>query len=317
MPVCSCCGEDNPARFRFCGVCGTALAASTGSRREERKRVSVLFCDLVGFTSRSERLDVEDVRGLLALYYVAAGDRRGRPATRRAGGAGAVARRGCGTRRGPGGRPDRADREGWPAGLYLAALSLQAGAPGPTRVETFTGEDRLVADYFRFELLSRLPEAEARFLLHTSVLDRMRGGLCDAVLETRQSAQTLQALERSNRFVVPLDRRGEWYRYHHLFGQLLRNELERSDPEAVAELNRRAMAWCMANNLAEEAVRYGHAAGETAYRGRPGRPAGPLLATAVWRPWRSGWLVRPRRAGAVPHARPLRRLGSRVDRAPG
>ena len=69
MPACSRCGEDNPARFRFCGVCGTALAASTGSRREERKRVSVLFCDLVGFTSRSERLDVEDVRGLLAPYY--------------------------------------------------------------------------------------------------------------------------------------------------------------------------------------------------------------------------------------------------------
>ena len=154
--------------------------------------------------------------------------------------------------------------EGWPAGLYLAALSLQAGAPSPARAETFTGEDRLVADYFRFELLSRLPEAEARFLMHTSVLDRMCGGLCDAVLETRQSAQTLQALERSNRFVVPLDRRGEWYRYHHLFGQLLRNELERTDPEAVAVLNRRAMAWCMANDLPEAAVRYGHAAGETA-----------------------------------------------------
>ena len=154
--------------------------------------------------------------------------------------------------------------EGWPAGLYLAALSLQAGAPGTARVETFTGEDRLVADYFRFELLSRLPEAEARFLMQTSVLERMCGGLCDAVLQTRGSASILESLERSNRFVVPLDRRGEWYRYHHLFGQLLRNELKRSDPEAVAELNRRAMAWCMANNLAEEAVRYGHAAGETA-----------------------------------------------------
>ena len=154
--------------------------------------------------------------------------------------------------------------EGWPAGLYLAALSLQAGAPSPARAETFTGDDRLVAEYFRFELLSRLPEAEARFLMHTSVLDRMCGGLCDAVLETRQSAQTLQSLERSNRFVVPLDRRGEWYRYHHLFGQLLRNELERTDPEAVAVLNRRAMAWCMANDLPEAAVRYGHAAGETA-----------------------------------------------------
>jgi LuxR family transcriptional regulator, maltose regulon positive regulatory protein len=154
--------------------------------------------------------------------------------------------------------------EGWPAGLYLAALSLQAGAPSPARAETFTGDDRLVAEYFRFELLSRLPKTEARFLTHTSVLDQMCGGLCDAVLQTTRSAHTLQSLERSNRFVVPLDRRGEWYRYHHLFGQLLRNELERSDPEAVAVLNRRAMAWCIANNLAEAAVGYGHAAGETA-----------------------------------------------------
>ena len=154
--------------------------------------------------------------------------------------------------------------EGWPAGLYLAALSLQAGAPGPARVETFTGDDRLVADYFRFELLSRLPQAEARFLTHTSVLERMCGGLCDAVLQTTRSASTLESLERSNRFVVPLDRRGEWYRYHHLFGQLLRNELERSDPEMVPVLNRRAMAWCMANDLPEAAVGYGHAAGETA-----------------------------------------------------
>ena len=152
--------------------------------------------------------------------------------------------------------------EGWPAGLYLSALSLQAGAARPASAEAFTGDDRLVAEYFRFELLSRLPEAEARFLLHTSVLERMCGGLCDAVLETTRSAHALEALELSNRFVVPLDRRGEWYRYHHLFGQLLRNELQRSDPQAVAELNRRAMAWCMANDLAEEAVRYGHAAGE-------------------------------------------------------
>jgi len=153
--------------------------------------------------------------------------------------------------------------EGWPAGLYLAALSLQTGAPAPTRVETFSGDDRLVAEYLRFELLSRLPEPEARFLMYTSVLERMCGGLCDAVLQTVGSAQTLQALEHSNRFVVPLDRRGGWYRYHHLFGQLLRNELERNDPEAVTVLNRRAMDWCVANGHAETAVRYGHAAGET------------------------------------------------------
>src|SRR5512132_3667579 len=153
--------------------------------------------------------------------------------------------------------------EGWPAGLYLAALSLQAGAPGPASPAGFTGDDRFLSEYFRFELLSRLPAAEAQFLKHTSVLDSMSGGLCDAVLETTRSAHTLEALERRNCFVVPLDRRGEWYRYHHLFGQLLRNELERSEPDILAELNRRAMAWCIANDLTEAAGVYGHAAGET------------------------------------------------------
>jgi LuxR family maltose regulon positive regulatory protein len=153
--------------------------------------------------------------------------------------------------------------EGWPAGLYLAALSMQAGAPSPASAAGFSGGDRFVSEYFRFELLSRLPAAEAQFLTYTSVLDRMSGGLCDAVLETTRSAHTLESLERRNCFVVPLDRRGEWYRYHHLFGQLLRKELERSEPDILPELNRRAMAWCIANDLREAAVGYGHAAGET------------------------------------------------------
>jgi LuxR family transcriptional regulator, maltose regulon positive regulatory protein len=111
--------------------------------------------------------------------------------------------------------------------------------------------------------LSRLPTSEARFLKYTSVLDRMCGGLCDSVLETTRSADTLDRLERTNCFVVPLDRRGEWYRYHHLFGQLLRNELERTEPDLLPALNGRAMAWCTANDLTEAAVVYGHAAGET------------------------------------------------------
>jgi LuxR family maltose regulon positive regulatory protein len=152
--------------------------------------------------------------------------------------------------------------EGWPAGLYLAALSLQAGAPSLGSAG-FTGDDRFLSEYFRFELLSRLPPAEAEFLKYTSVLDRMCGGLCDAVLETTRSAHTLESLERRNCFVVPLDRRGEWYRYHHLFGELLRNELEHSEPDILPELNRRAMAWCIANDLPEAAIVYGHGAGET------------------------------------------------------
>ena len=153
--------------------------------------------------------------------------------------------------------------EGWPSGLYLAALSLQAGAPQSASAEVLSGNDQFVAEYFRLELLSRLPTDEAQFLMYTSVLDRMCGGLCDAVLESTESAGMLARLGKTNGFVVPLDRTGEWYRYHHLFGQLLRDELERSEPDLAPELNRRAMAWCVSNDFAEEAVHYGQAAGDT------------------------------------------------------
>ena len=85
--------------------------------------------------------------------------------------------------------------EGWPAGFYLAALSLLAGAPSPASPAGFTGDDRFTSEYFRSELLSRLPPAEAEFLKYTSVLDRMCGGLCDAVLETTRSAHTLESLD--------------------------------------------------------------------------------------------------------------------------
>jgi LuxR family transcriptional regulator, maltose regulon positive regulatory protein len=152
--------------------------------------------------------------------------------------------------------------EGWPAGLYLAALSINAGATSISP-EDFTGGDRFVSEYFRLELLSRLPEAEAQFLKHTAVLERMCGDLCDFVLETGGSAQTLETLTRRNGFVVPLDRHGEWYRYHHLFRELLKNELERTEPNAVPALNARAMTWCMDNDLPEEAIVYGYEAGET------------------------------------------------------
>ncbi len=156
-----------------------------------------------------------------------------------------------------------AHTEGWPAGLYLAALSMQSGATSPAGPKVFAGDDRFVSDYFRLELLSRLPPAEARFLTHTSVLDRMCGELCDSVLETSGSAGMLESLARTNGFVVPLDRRGEWFRYHHLFGELLRNELEAGEPELVPELNARAMAWFLAAGRAEDAIVYGHAAGKT------------------------------------------------------
>jgi LuxR family maltose regulon positive regulatory protein len=152
--------------------------------------------------------------------------------------------------------------EGWPAGLYLAALSLQAGGSGASEVHTFSGDDRFVADYLRLELLSRLTAEEVHFLTHTSVLDRMCGGLCDAVLGRSDSATVLVALERSNRFLVPLDRNRTWYRYHHLFRDLLRSELEHREPGTAAELSRRAMEWCEAHGLLEPALHYAHEAGE-------------------------------------------------------
>ena len=209
--------------------------------------------------------------------------------------------------------------EGWPAGLYLAALALQAGAPSSASARGFAGDDRFVAEYFRVELLSRLPPGEARFLQYTSVLDRMCGRLCDAVLQTTRSADTLEALERTNGFVVPLDRHGEWYRYHHLFAELLRKELERTEPEVMRELNRRAMAWSIANDMTEAAIVYGHAAGETdtvaglldavALPALLRRPQGHVGGVAR--------VVRRRGAGAVSRARRHRRVGAAADGTAG
>ena len=152
--------------------------------------------------------------------------------------------------------------EGWPAGLYLAALSVKSGAPDLLHVKGFSGDDRYVSDYFRLEVLSRMPKKEASFVLRTSVLDTMTAALCDYVLETTGSARMLASLERANRFVVPLDKHGESYRYHHLFRQLLRVELERDDPGASVELNRRAATWYVDQGHVETAVRFAQAAGD-------------------------------------------------------
>lgn len=152
--------------------------------------------------------------------------------------------------------------EGWAAGLYLAALSLHAGAADASGAQAFTGDDRFVADYLRLELLSRMTDEQVSFLTRTSVLDRMCGGLCDALLDRSDSAAVLDELERLNRFVIPLDRRRQWYRYHHLFRALLRSELEHLEAPLVPELNRRAMAWCAGNGLPAAAIQYGHDAGE-------------------------------------------------------
>jgi len=154
--------------------------------------------------------------------------------------------------------------EGWPAGLYLAALSVKSGGPvlGSPR-PSVDGNDRLVASYLKSELLSFLSEDDIRFATRTAVLERMSGPLCDALLERTRSAEILQMFERSNLFVVPLDTRGEWYRYHHLFRDMLRARLERREPELTPVLNRRAAAWFEAAGAPEEAIPYAQAAGDT------------------------------------------------------
>ena len=182
--------------------------------------------------------------------------------------------------------------EGWPAGLYLAALSLRAGGAGAHAAWTFSGDDRFVADYIRSELLSRLTTEEVRFLTRTSVLDRMCGGLCDAVLGRKDSASHLESIERANRFLVPLDQTRTWYRYHHLFRDLLRSELEHREPELAPELQRHAMAWCEANGLLESALHYAHEAGDTYAVTRlfeqlvlPTYYTGGVVTTVSWLDW--------------------------------
>ena len=115
--------------------------------------------------------------------------------------------------------------EGWPAGLYLAALWLRDLEDADEGVRAFAGSNRHVADYLTDEVLSRLAPQTRDFLLRTSVLSRFTPELCDAILDREDSAAVLAELARSNMFLVALDARGQWYRYHHLFGELLRLEL--------------------------------------------------------------------------------------------
>jgi LuxR family maltose regulon positive regulatory protein len=149
--------------------------------------------------------------------------------------------------------------EGWVAGLQLAALSLR----GVTErdeiaafVNSFAGSNRFVIDYLADEVLARQPAPVREFLLRTAVLDRLTGSLCDAVTGGTDGARVLEDLERSNVFLVPLDAQRSWYRYHHLFADVLRARLLSQRVEDVTALHRRASAWFAAHDLAEDAVRH-------------------------------------------------------------
>ena len=152
--------------------------------------------------------------------------------------------------------------EGWPTGLYLAALSVLAQGDGEIQAIPFTGDDRFVADYVRSEILSRLPDDVVRFLVHSSVLDRMSGSLCDAVLRRSGTAQVLESIESSNVLLVPLDHHREWYRYHHLFRDVLVRELTLREPDRAPVLHRRAADWFEANGFPEDAAHHAYAGGD-------------------------------------------------------
>src|SRR3954451_22499032 len=155
--------------------------------------------------------------------------------------------------------------EGWPAGLYLAALSAATTGGGPREVRELTGNRSFVADFLRSEFFAQLPPHELRFLTRTSILEQMSGPLCDTVLSSSGSAEILDSLADSNRFVVGLDRDGEWYRCHPLVRELLATDLARSDPDELSPMLSRASEWCAANGQEVAAVQYGQT------HGGPGR----------------------------------------------
>jgi LuxR family maltose regulon positive regulatory protein len=152
--------------------------------------------------------------------------------------------------------------EGWAAGLYLAALSLRGRADPHAFIEAFAGDERHVIDYLGSEVLDGLREEIRDFLLRTSVLERLCGPLCDAVVDRQGSAALLEEIERSNLFLAPLDTKRQWYRFHRLFAELLRHELELREPGFAATLHRRASAWHRDEGTSPEAVHHTLAAGD-------------------------------------------------------
>jgi len=130
--------------------------------------------------------------------------------------------------------------EGWIAGLQLAALSMQGRKDTTQFVKAFAGNNRYIVDYLLDEVLQRQPEHVRNFLLKTAILDQLTGSLCDAVTGQQESSERLETLERGNFFVVPLDDKRHWYRYHHLFADVLYAHLKAEQPNQIASLHRRA-----------------------------------------------------------------------------
>jgi len=150
--------------------------------------------------------------------------------------------------------------EGWIVGLQMAALSMQGRADTASFIRAFTGSHRFIIDYLVEEVLQRQPERVRDFLLQTSILDRLSGPLCDAVASQGDGREMLEALERGNLFVVPLDDQRQWYRYHHLFADMLQARLIKEQPDLAPVRHRRASEWYEQNGLPADAIRHALAA---------------------------------------------------------
>jgi LuxR family maltose regulon positive regulatory protein len=184
--------------------------------------------------------------------------------------------------------------EGWIAGLQLAALALkgissQERADASQFVQSFTGSNRFVLDYLVEEVLKHQPEDIRRFLLQTSILERLNASLCEAVTGQAHSQNTLEALERGNLFVVPLDNQRQWYRYHHLFAEVLQTHLLEQQPDLVTELHWRASNWYEQNDLTVEAIHHALAAEDWEHAAGLIELAHPVMdinyQSAAWLAW--------------------------------
>ncbi len=150
--------------------------------------------------------------------------------------------------------------EGWIAALQLAALSIKGREDVSSFIARFAGDDRYIVDYLVEEVLAHQPDPVRGFLLQSAVLDRLTGPLCDAVTDRADGSDILMALERANLFLVPLDDRRQWYRYHHLFADVLRARILAEEPDLVPLLHQRASQWYERHDLLDEAVRHALAA---------------------------------------------------------
>jgi LuxR family transcriptional regulator, maltose regulon positive regulatory protein len=151
--------------------------------------------------------------------------------------------------------------EGWPAGLYLALLSVRDVSDSTAALVEFSGSSRHVVDYLTEVVLESETEEHRSFLLETSILERMCASLCDGVTGREDSGRILAEVERANLFLVPLDEHREWFRYHHLFGELLRDELRRQSSDSEPELHRRAYEWFASAGFLDEAIQHAIAGG--------------------------------------------------------